>query len=86
MAAPKKGTERYKQVQEVFRATMIEKYGSYEAYKEVMRQRGSKGGSVVGVKKGFAANKLLAVEAGRRGGSISRRTGIKNGQGQYVAG
>lgn len=35
---------------------------------------GAKGGSVRGIKKGFALNIELAREAGRRGGRISRRT------------
>jgi len=34
---------------------------------------GTKGGSVKGVKKGFAANPDLARKVGARGGTISRR-------------
>jgi general stress protein YciG len=34
---------------------------------------GKMGGSVTGVKKGFAANPALASIAGRKGGLISRR-------------
>ena len=42
---------------------------------------GKKGGSVVGTQGGFAANRELAAEAGRKGGHRSSRLGIKNGQG-----
>lgn len=34
---------------------------------------GKKGGSVSGIKKGFALNPKLAKEAGRKGGKISKR-------------
>ena len=34
---------------------------------------GKKGGKVMGVMKGFAANRELASKAGRKGGLISRR-------------
>ena len=34
---------------------------------------GAKGGSKSGISKGFGVNRKLAVEAGRRGGLISRR-------------
>lgn len=39
---------------------------------------GKKGGSVLGVRKGFALNPKLAVEAGRKGGKISRRGKAKH--------
>ena len=56
---------------------MIEKYGSEEAWKEIMRSRGSRGGKngtkENGSIKGFAANIERAREAGRKGGKISRR-------------
>lgn len=51
--------------------TYIKKFGSLKAYKEYIRERGSKGGKVGG-QKGFAVNKELAREAGRRGGSVQR--------------
>lgn len=50
------------------RNTNFERYGS-DYYKNI----GRKGGSVCGTKKGFAANPQLAKEAGRKGGTISRR-------------
>lgn len=34
---------------------------------------GKKGGKVMGIMKGFAANRELASKAGRKGGLISRR-------------
>lgn len=63
---------------------MIAKFGSEEAMKEFMRERGRKGGlngRGPNYKGGFASNRELAKIAGRRGGKKSRRTGIKNGQG-----
>ena len=60
-------------------ATMIEKYGSYEAYRQAMRERASKGGRN-GNKKlnpdysgGFAGDKELAKRAGAIGGARSKR-------------
>lgn len=52
--------------------TMIEKLGSREAVSEWMAERGSKGGKN-GHTGGFAADRELAVSAGRKGGTISRR-------------
>ncbi len=45
------------------------RHGS-DFYKKI----GGKGGLVVGVKKGFAANPELASKAGKKGGKISKRT------------
>ena len=64
--------------------TMIEKYGSYEAYKQAMRERASKGGSVKGTEGGFAARiscscsiirgeHIKAQCRGAIGGAISKR-------------
>lgn len=39
---------------------------------------GKKGGSVQGIRKGFAMNHKRAVEAGRKGGKISRRGKAKH--------
>lgn len=62
------------------RATMIKKYGSEEAWREHMRNNGSKGGRN-GNKKlnpnyqgGFAHPDANPKAAGARGGRISRRT------------
>lgn len=41
--------------------------------KDFYKRIGKLGGSVRGIKKGFAANPELAKEAGRKGGKISRR-------------
>lgn len=51
--------------------TYIKKFGSAEAYRQYLKDRGSKGGKVRG-QKGFALNRELAREAGRRGGSVQR--------------
>ena len=53
--------------------TMIEKYGSYEAFRESMRERASKGGSVKGTQGGFAADNNRARASGAIGGKHSRR-------------
>ena len=51
--------------------------------KDFYRNIGRKGGSAPTSKpKGFAANPELARTAGAKGGSKSRRTGIKNGEGK----
>ena len=47
--------------------TKIKKYG-----KDFFREMGRKGGKAC-VPKGFAMNRELASEAGRKGGKISRR-------------
>lgn len=59
--------------------TMTKKYGSYEAFRESMRERASKGGRN-GSKKinpnysgGFAGDNELAKRAGSLGGSRSMR-------------
>lgn len=54
-------------------ATMIEKYGSYEAYRQSMRERAAKGGSVRGTKGGFAADKERSRVSGALGGRRSKR-------------
>lgn len=56
---------------------MIKKHGSYEKFIESMREVGRKGGSVLGVKKGFALDNQRAREAGRLGGMNGR--GSKKG-------
>ena len=49
--------------------------------KDFYKRIGSKGGRN-GHTGGFASNHELAREAGRIGGLLSRRTGVKNGQGK----
>lgn len=56
--------------------TNKEKHGD-DFYKRI----GAKGGRS-GHTGGFAANRELAKEAGRKGGLTSRRTGVKNGHGK----
>lgn len=46
--------------------------------KDFYKVIGKKGGSVEGIKKGFAFNPELAKEAGRKGGKISRRGKAKH--------
>ena len=55
------------------KATNISRYG-----KDYYIEMGRKGGSVRGIKKGFALNIELAKAAGRKGGKISRRGKSKN--------
>ena len=57
---------------------------NYEQFgKDFYRNIGRKGGSAPTNKpKGFATNPELARIAGAKGGSKSRRTGIKNGEGK----
>ena len=57
---------------------------NYKRYGEdFYRNIGRKGGSAPTEKpKGFAANPELARKAGAIGGRVSRRTGIKNGEGK----
>lgn len=65
-----------------FVQTMIEKYGSYEAFRQSMRERASRGGSVKGTNGGFASSKVgndgltgyeRARVAGAIGGARSKR-------------
>ena len=56
--------------------TNIAKYG-FDFYKNI----GAKGGRN-GHTGGFASNRELASICGKKGGSVSRRTGIKNGEGK----
>ena len=58
-------------------ATNRAKHGD-DFYKRI----GSRGGRRSGIKKGFALNPELAKTAGAKGGSISRRNGVKQGEGE----
>lgn len=49
----------------------------FDFYHEIGRKGGQNGHT-----GGFYANPELAKEAGRKGGRISRRTGVKNGEGK----
>lgn len=59
-------------------ATNKEKFGA-DFYKRI----GHAGGSVTGVKKGFAANPELAIKAGTLGGQRSRRGKAKIAEGLF---
>lgn len=49
--------------------------------KDFYKRVGALGGAKK-VKKGFAVNRELASKAGKIGGLLSRRSGVKNGQGR----
>lgn len=80
MVRPKKDTPAGRRATEKWRQTMLEKYGE-DGIKEHAKRIGSLGGRVKGP-KGFALNRERAVEAGRKGGLKSRRTGVATGQGK----
>lgn len=80
MVRPKSGTPEGERAKARWHRSMLEKYG--ENYTERFKEMGRKGGKATHRNKGFAANRKLASEAGRKGGLISRRTGIKNGEGK----
>lgn len=83
MSRQKRGEPGWEEAAQKWRATMIAKYGSKEKMREAMQINGRKGGSTITDKpKGFACNPALAMVAGAKGGRISRRTGIKNGEGK----
>lgn len=50
--------------------TILKKYGE-----DFFKRNGKKGGKAC-VPKGFAMNKELAIESGRKGGSVSKRRGV----------
>lgn len=90
MSRQKKGTPAGDQATKRWRDTMLKKLGSEEAIIEYFRTIGRKGGSVPG-EKGFASftvgrdgltGRQRSRIAGYRGGRISRRTGVKNGEGK----
>ena len=62
----------FKEIMGRAKQTEIERLGGLEAYIEVRRKNGAVGGRR-GTTGGFAANRELAREAGRKGGMISRR-------------
>lgn len=84
MARPKKGTKGAEESTRKWRETMQQKYGGADGVHNMMRIIGSKGGQAVNEKpKGFAAmDKEKVRAAGRKGGKVSRRTGVTTGQGK----
>lgn len=59
-----------------YRDTMIKKYGSEAAWKDHMREIGSKGGQKVRPSRGFGdgeAGRARARLVGAKGGRVSRR-------------
>lgn len=86
----KRGTPSGNRATKKWYDTMLKKLGSEEAIVEYFRTIGRKGGSVPG-EKGFASFTVgrdgmtgwqRSHIAGRKGGRISRRTGVKNGEGK----
>ena len=71
MGAYKKGTEGWAKAQAKFKKTIRERYGE-DYFKELGHLGGSKMTDKT-CRKGFGTNRALAVEAGRKGGSISKR-------------
>lgn len=85
MARPKKGQPGHEEALKKWRETMLKKYGGEENLHKKMQAIGSIGGrngKGPEYKGGFAANPEFAKICGRKGGSISRRTGVANGQGK----
>lgn len=77
MVRPKKGSKGAEEAVLKWRETMQREYGGAAGVHNMMSIIGSKGGSVTGVKKGFASNPALARIVGRKGGGISKR-GARN--------
>lgn len=76
MARPRKGEKGCEEANAKWRASMIKKFGSEDAVKDFMRERGRKGGMNgrgPGYTGGFAGDRELARRAGRIGGLKSRR-------------
>lgn len=74
MARPKKGTKAGDLATAKWRATMLAKYGSEEAFHKAMQRMGEKGGKASNT-GGFAANPQLAKVAGAKGGKSHRGRG-----------
>lgn len=69
------------------RATMIERLGSEQAWREYMAGLGREGGKNSGT-GGFAYSKRMGltthIEAGKLGGKISKRKKVEHGEGSAV--
>lgn len=72
MPRPKKGTKEGDLATKKWKETMERLYGGPEGTHKFMQKIGQMGGRN-GHTGGFAANRELAREAGRKGGTISRR-------------
>lgn len=77
MPRPKKGTKAGDLATMRWRATMERQHGGPEGAHRFMQKLGQKGGRN-GTTGGFAANRELAVIAGRKGGTKSRRGPASN--------
>lgn len=86
----KRGTPSGDRAAEKWHATMLERLGSEKAIREHYRTIGRKGGQRSN-NGGFASDKIgsdgltgreRSRVAGYRGGRVSRRTGVKNGEGK----
>lgn len=90
MARPKKGDQGCEDANSRWRKTMYEKYGGKEGVRKRMSEMGRIGGKrsrnggfasdVVGA-DGLSGRERARL-AGAKGGRVSRRTGIRNGEGQ----
>lgn len=65
----------YKEIAKKRRQTLIERYGSEEAYLQYMRDKGRKGGKAQ-VQKGFSMNRELASRVGRYSKTVEKSTKI----------
>lgn len=72
MPRPKKGTKEGDLATKRWKKTLEERYGGPEGVHRFMQRIGQMGGRN-GHTGGFASNRELAREAGRKGGTISRR-------------
>lgn len=73
MARPKANTKEGQIANEKWRKTMTEKYGSITEKMRETGRIGGQNGKGPDYKGGFAGNRLLAITAGAKGGSISKR-------------
>lgn len=72
MVRPKKNQPGYEESVNKWRNTMLKKYGSQKAWREKLKENGSKGGRLSST-GGFYNNPELARRAGAIGGLLSRR-------------
>lgn len=84
MARMKKGAKGHDEAVAKWRKTMLERYGGKEGLHKKMQSVGAIGGRN-GHTGGFAYNPALASVAGAKGGRISSRAGIRNGEGKRRA-
>lgn len=90
MVRPKSGTPEGDKALEKWRNTMKQKYGDDNSFFKNIGRKGGENGRGPNYKGGFASDKgrIIAKEAGRAGGKLSRRglrfKGITNGFAYYL--